>query len=374
VPPAGVPAPGVQYFHRNQVNSTTLVTHAAGALAARVAYLPFGEIASLTGSDTFRAKFAGRELDEETGLSYFGARYYSAALGRFITPDDQLGGPLGHRDICNTYAYVLNSPVCHVDPTGHGLFDDIGSGFKAMGEGVAKGFESAGEHIKSTAKQWVPYVVDGVLIVAGAAILATVPFGGPVSGIIGGALLGAGISGLAYQIEAQAGHKSFSWEHWGVQLGIGAATGAFTGAAFEGAGYLASEEVFDLAIGSLARTMLMGAAGAVSGAGSNAFSTYVTNIDNGRPGAEGVGWAATVGAVTGFVGGAVAERMAGKDFYSEEVWPEAEPAQDFWEAYGKPFRRRLNDVWWKKVILRAPYAGFTSGGKAVLYLGPNWSW
>lgn len=49
-PSPGVPAPGVCYFHRNQVNSTTFVTDGGGAVQARVSYLPFGEIASLKGA------------------------------------------------------------------------------------------------------------------------------------------------------------------------------------------------------------------------------------------------------------------------------------------------------------------------------------
>lgn len=375
-PPTGVPAPGVCYFHRNQVNSTTLVTDAAGALAARVAYLPFGEIASLTGSDTFRAKFAGRELDQETGLSYFGARYYSAALGRFISPDDRLGGPLGHRDICNSYAYVLNSPVCHVDPTGHSFFGDIGSGFTSIGKALASPedpYVAFGESIKSTAKQWVPYVVDGVLIIAGIAIIAGVPV---VGGMVGGMLLGAGISGLTYQIEGVATGQSFSWEHWGVQLGIGGAVGLFGGIVGEAAGAAADSEFLDLAIGSWQRMLFMGGAGAVIGAGGNAATAYADNLDYGRPDAQGVGWAAVVGAGTGFLGGAFAEHMAGKNFFSK-VDSEAEEdvaADRAGNFYWKPLKRKLDDTWWKQGLLRASPKGFTSGGTVLLYFGPDWTW
>jgi RHS repeat-associated protein len=371
VPPAGVPAPGVCYFHRNQVNSTTLVTDAAGAVAARVAYLPFGEIASLTGSDTFRAKFAGRELDEETGLSYFGARYYSAELGRFISPDDRLGGPLGHRDICNTYAYVLNSPVCHVDPTGHSLFGDIGSAFSDAGKAMVSSQISLGEEIVNTRKQWAPWVVDGLLIVAGAAVLATVPFGGPASAIIGGALLGAGISGLTYNIETAAAHEDTNWNHWGVQLGIGAATGAFGGAVGEVA--TAAADSLELAVGSASRMLLMGVAGAVIGAGGNAFTTYIDNLDYHRSRGEGVGWAAVVGAGTGFLGGANAERLAGKDSFSTEVEEDAS-SRNFMNSLEVKMKRKLDDTWWKTAILKGSPKVFTSGGSVLLYFGPQWTW
>lgn len=74
----------------------------------------------------------------ETGLDYFGARYFSGAQGRFSTPDeftggivdpftgDQVGqpGPLPYADITNPqslnkYAYVLNNPLRYTDPDGH---------------------------------------------------------------------------------------------------------------------------------------------------------------------------------------------------------------------------------------------------------------
>jgi RHS repeat-associated protein len=76
------------------------------------------------------------------GLDYFLARYYSAAQGRFTSPDEfnggivdpftgqQLGqpGPLPYADITdpqtlNKYAYVRNSPLRYVDPDGHCFWD-----------------------------------------------------------------------------------------------------------------------------------------------------------------------------------------------------------------------------------------------------------
>lgn len=58
--------------------------------------------------------FASKRHDEETGLVYFGRRFYDPALGRFITPD-----PAGYTDSQNLYAYALNNPLIFFDP--HGL-------------------------------------------------------------------------------------------------------------------------------------------------------------------------------------------------------------------------------------------------------------
>jgi RHS repeat-associated protein len=80
----------------------------------------------------------GKERDQETGLDFFLARYYSGAQGRFLSPDEFKGGivdpftgkdiippgPLPYADITNPqslnkYAYVYNNPLRYTDPDGH---------------------------------------------------------------------------------------------------------------------------------------------------------------------------------------------------------------------------------------------------------------
>lgn len=58
-------------------------------------------------------RFSGKEQDSETGLYYFGARYYAASVGRWISPD-----PIGIGDGPNVYCYVSCNPVSFVDPDG----------------------------------------------------------------------------------------------------------------------------------------------------------------------------------------------------------------------------------------------------------------
>jgi len=58
-------------------------------------------------------RFASKRFDPESGLIFFGRRYYSPTVGRFLTPD-----PIGFTDGPNLYSYVHNCPLILVDPYG----------------------------------------------------------------------------------------------------------------------------------------------------------------------------------------------------------------------------------------------------------------
>ena len=64
-------------------------------------------------------EFTGKERDAETGLDYFGARYFSGAQGRFTSPDVPLADQW-EKDpqSWNLYSYVRNNPLRFIDPTG----------------------------------------------------------------------------------------------------------------------------------------------------------------------------------------------------------------------------------------------------------------
>jgi RHS repeat-associated protein len=98
-------------------------------------YLPFGEeIAANTAGrnaqfgpavDTVTQKFTGNERDAESGLDYFGARYYGSVLGRFTSVDpDNAGADPSNPQSWNAYAYVLNSPLSNADPDGEDTCKD----------------------------------------------------------------------------------------------------------------------------------------------------------------------------------------------------------------------------------------------------------
>ena len=67
-----------------------------------------------------RSRNTGKERDAETGLDYFGARYYGGAQGRFTSADAHgfTRRTLRNPQKWNKYAYVLNNPLGYVDPNG----------------------------------------------------------------------------------------------------------------------------------------------------------------------------------------------------------------------------------------------------------------
>jgi RHS repeat-associated protein len=68
-----------------------------------------------------------KERDNETGLDYFGARYYGSTQGRFTSPDPKILGmkQLVNPQRWNRYTYVVNNPLALYDPDGR---DDQGKG------------------------------------------------------------------------------------------------------------------------------------------------------------------------------------------------------------------------------------------------------
>jgi RHS repeat-associated protein len=76
---------GLEFYHLDVLGSVRMVTNMAGAVVKRHDYFAFGEdIAPMTGDPR---RFTGKELDPETALQYFGARYYRNLWGRFTSVD-----------------------------------------------------------------------------------------------------------------------------------------------------------------------------------------------------------------------------------------------------------------------------------------------
>ncbi|HEY3357994.1 MAG TPA: toxin TcdB middle/N-terminal domain-containing protein [Polyangia bacterium] len=108
------------YLHQDHLGSTRLVTDASGLEVKRYSYAPFGKVIGESGNPSAgdSHRFTGQEADDETGLTFFQARYYDPALGRFIQPDSFLPNASNPQEL-DLYAYANNSPINYVDPSGH---------------------------------------------------------------------------------------------------------------------------------------------------------------------------------------------------------------------------------------------------------------
>jgi RHS repeat-associated protein len=116
----------VHYYLSDNLGSASVITSATGVVTEESDYYPYGGEIPVVNTDPNHYKFTGKERDTETGNDYFGARYYSSSMGRFMTPDwaanavtvpyAQFGDPQS----LNLYSYVRNNPLNRTDPDGHG--------------------------------------------------------------------------------------------------------------------------------------------------------------------------------------------------------------------------------------------------------------
>jgi len=113
-----IPTPLKYYFHSDHLGSSSLITDATGGTVQHLEYIPFGEVfideraATSTWSTPY--KFNAKELDEETGLYYYGARYYDPRTSVWISVD-----PLAEKyPEVGSYVYCHDNPVNMVDPDG----------------------------------------------------------------------------------------------------------------------------------------------------------------------------------------------------------------------------------------------------------------
>ncbi len=160
----------VNYYLSDQLGSSRVVTNADGsAVLDDCDFLPYGDeqcVASTSGNDY---KFAGKERDTESGLDYFGARYYGSTMGRMMSPDpfipfnlkkDKFQAWISNPQTWNLYAYVRNNPTTLTDPTGlytANCNDDVKNCSKQIAnfdKTLQQGFKSKNEDIRKAAQAY----------------------------------------------------------------------------------------------------------------------------------------------------------------------------------------------------------------------------
>ena len=105
------------WYQTDHLGSSSWITDSAGNPVQHLHYLPWGEDyvnQRLNDFDGVRYTFSAKEKDSETGLSYFGSRYYSSDLSVWLSVD-----PMSDKyPSLSPYVYCADNPVRCVDPNG----------------------------------------------------------------------------------------------------------------------------------------------------------------------------------------------------------------------------------------------------------------
>jgi RHS repeat-associated protein len=113
----------ILFYHADHLGSTNVVTDLAGDVVESTEFYPFGRTRH-EHKNGFAAdyQYTGKELDKETGLMYYEARYMDAVTGRFVSVDPLAMSPPAavtlNPQLIHPYAYAANNPVYFVDPDG----------------------------------------------------------------------------------------------------------------------------------------------------------------------------------------------------------------------------------------------------------------
>ena len=228
----------MEYYHLDAVGNVRAVSDEAGQVIERHDYLPFGEewcgtavCSQTTAGQPYR--FTGKERDPETGLDYFGARYYGSRIGRFTSIDpvytwqENLVDP----QRWNRYTYCRSNPLRYNDPDGRAL-NLVAGGIGAGIGGVAGFIGSAwAQHAQGGAFVWEDAwaaaaggVVSGGL--AGLTLGTSLAAQGGAGAVVA---IGAGTNAMGgvvtRSLDSSEGTRPGDFKEVAIDLGVGAAGG-----------------------------------------------------------------------------------------------------------------------------------------------------
>ena len=123
------------YYHPDHLGSSSYITNLDGEVVQHIEYVPFGEVFIEERNNTWNTPylFNAKEYDEETGMYYYGARYYEPRISLWMSVDPLLvfdpqneenyiegqhnGGVFNSYNL-NPYSYCYQNPIIITDPNG----------------------------------------------------------------------------------------------------------------------------------------------------------------------------------------------------------------------------------------------------------------
>ena len=160
------------YYHTDHLGSSSYITNLDGEVVQHIEYVPFGEVFIEERNNIWNTPylFNAKEFDEETGLYYYGARYYAPRLSLWMSTDPKQED---YYNVC-TYCYVICNPTKFIDIEGYKPriyyeLQQLGHTFVTTGSGSTTTVYTYGRYAglgkdKSSARNSTP-TGEGVLII-----------------------------------------------------------------------------------------------------------------------------------------------------------------------------------------------------------------
>ena len=141
------------YYHPDHLGSSSYITNLDGEVAQHIEYVPFGEVFIEERNNTWNTPylFNAKEFDEETGMYYYGARYYEPRLSLWMAVDPKMEK---YQNV-SAYVYCLNNPLKIIDPDGKDIVF-------LLDREAANGFGHAAVLIGNETSGWKYVSINGI--------------------------------------------------------------------------------------------------------------------------------------------------------------------------------------------------------------------
>ena len=151
----GLPENDVFYFHPDHLGSTSYITTKNGSISQHVEYIAFGEVLFEEHSSSFSSPylFNGKELDRETNVGYYGARYLDMKTSLWLNLDKETENDLS----VGGYVFSFNNPINFNDPDGN--WPDLPSWKE-----VKKTYSETKKYVTNQASRAVNYVKNHAVV------------------------------------------------------------------------------------------------------------------------------------------------------------------------------------------------------------------